>query len=101
MIVYNITTKVDSSITGEWLVWAREFYLPAIISTACFKQANIYRLLEADEMEGLTYIIQLRAESLAFYDKYSDDHAPAIRQRALDKWGNKCIAFHSVMEVVQ
>jgi hypothetical protein len=100
MIIYNVTIKVHSSIKNEWLSWLKEEHIPEVIATGCFTHANILQLLEIDETEGPTYAIQYQAESKSLYNNYIEKHAGVIRQKSFDKWGDKFIAFRSVMQVV-
>jgi hypothetical protein len=57
-------------------------------------------LLDIDNTEGPTYAIQYTAESKAFYNLYIEKFANNMRQKALDKWGNKFIAFRTLMQMV-
>lgn len=100
MFIYNVTIKVQESIKTEWLSWLREEHIPEVINTGCFTQAVILRLLETDDTEGPTYAIQYHAESKAMYNQYIEKFAGALRQKSFDKWGDKFIAFRSVMQVV-
>ncbi len=100
MILYNVTVKAENSIAGAWLTWLKEEHIPDIIATGCFTHATVLRLLETDDTEGLTYAVQYHAESKALYNRYIDQFAGEMRKRAFDKWGNKFIAFRSLMEVV-
>lgn len=100
MIIYNVTIKVHSSIKNEWLIWLKEEHIPEVIKTGCFTHATILQLLEIDESEGPTYAIQYHAESKSLYNNYIEKHAGLMRQKSFDKWGDKFIAFRSVMQVV-
>jgi len=100
MIIYNVTVKVHSSIKNEWLTWLKEEHIPEVIKTGCFTHATILQLLEIDESEGPTYAIQYHAESKSLYNNYIEKHAGLMRQKSFDKWGDKFIAFRSVMQVV-
>jgi len=100
MIIYNVTTKVDSAIQHEWLSWLKEEHIPDILNTGCFTNANILQLLETDDTDGPTYAIQYLAESKALYNRYIEKFAGIMRQKSFDKWGNQFIAFRSVMQVV-
>ena len=101
MIIYNVTIKVHDSIKAEWLTWLKEEHIPEVIATGCFTTATILHLLEVDDSEGPTYAIQYRAESKAIYNQYIEKFAGIMRQKSFDKWGDKFIAFRSVMQVVQ
>lgn len=100
MIVYNVTIKVDASISNEWLTWLKEEHIGDVLATGCFSNANILRLLEVDESEGPTFAVQYFAESKSDYNLYIEKFAGIMRQKSFEKWGNKFIAFRSVMEVV-
>ena len=100
MFIYNITIKVQESIKNDWLRWLKEEHIPEVIGTGSFTHAVILRLMEVDDSEGPTYAIQYHAQSKALYNNYIENHATAMRQKSFDKWGDKFIAFRSVMQVV-
>jgi hypothetical protein len=99
-VIYNVTIKVDQRIAVQWLAWLLKEHIPAIISTGCFTSYKVVRLLEIDEAEGPTYAVQYFAPDLAEYTRYIRDHAPALRQDSINKWGEAFIAFRSLMEVI-
>lgn len=99
-IIYNVTIKVAESIKNEWLQWLKEEHIPEVTGTGCFTHALIVRLLETDESEGPTFAIQYYAATKSDYDRYIELHAPLLRQKSLNKWGDRFIAFRSVMEIV-
>ncbi len=100
MIVYNVTVKVEAGIANEWLEWLQNEHISEVIGTGCFTKASILKLLEVDETEGPTFAIQYFAESKAIYNQYMEKHAGILRQKSYEKWGNKFIAFRSVMQVI-
>lgn len=100
MILYNVTVKTDHSIAEAWLQWMKEEHIPEILATGCFTKASILRLLEVDDSEGPTHAVQYFAESKANYNRYLDKFAAELRKKAIQKWGEKFIAFRSVMQVV-
>ena len=100
MFIYNVTIKVDHSIHDNWLQWMKEVHIPDVMKTGCFEKHVFIRLLETDETEGLTYAVQYYAISKAQYNRYIDLYAAKLRKDGMDKWGNKFIAFRTLMEVV-
>jgi hypothetical protein len=100
VIVYNVTTKVTTSINHAWLHWLKEEHIPDIINTGCFTHATVLQLLETDDSEGPTYAVQYFAERKSLYNNYIETFAAQMRQKAFDKWGNKFIAFRSLMQVI-
>lgn len=101
MIIYNVTIKVDATIADQWLKWLQEEHIPDVLQTGCFSGYKVVRLLEVDDTEGPTYAIQYNAESKADYNRYIQLHAVALRDKSYQKWGNRFLAFRSVMQVVE
>ena len=100
MIIYNVTVKVDASIAKEWLHWMKTEHIPEIMKTKCFTGYRILHLLGEHESEGSTYTIQYESPEYAAYEKYIQQHANSMRSEALNKWGERFVAFRTIMEVV-
>jgi hypothetical protein len=100
MIVYNVTSKVSHAIAADWLTWLKAEHIPDLVNTGCFTHAVILHLLEADDEEGITYAVQYHAESRALYNRYMDQFSAEMRKKAIDKWGDKVIAFRTLMQLV-
>jgi hypothetical protein len=100
MIVYNNTIKVDPAIETAWLQWLQQEHIPDIIASGQFTHWKMFRLLEQDDTDGLTFVIQYFAPTLENYYEYIEEYAPLLQQKAFDKWGDRFIAFHTVMQVV-
>ncbi len=100
MIIYNVTIKVHNSIHNDWLQWLKEEHVLDIMQTNCFSQYRIMKLLEIDDTEGPTYAVQYFAESKSLYNNYVEKFASEMRNRSFAKWGDKFIAFRSVMQIV-
>lgn len=100
MFIYNVTIKLDNSIHEAWVKWMHEEHLPGIMNTGCFEKFQFVRLLDIDESEGPTYAVQYYAISKAQYNRYIDLYAANMRKASTDKWGDRFIAFRTLMEVV-
>jgi hypothetical protein len=57
--------------------------------------------LEVGEQEGVTYAVQFYAASLPQYNTYITNHAPALRLKANQKWGDQVLGYRTIMEIVQ
>jgi hypothetical protein len=100
MIVYNVTNKILPAIESEWLAWLKVEHIPDIMASGQFTEFKLYRLLDDNEMDGATYITQYFSLTKENYERYIQENAPLLRQKAFDKWGNQFIAFRTIMEVV-
>ena len=101
MFIYNITIKVNNSILKQWMKWQMEEHVPQIMDTHLFSGYKIYRLLEQDDVGEITYIFQYHTDDIKNYQKYIDEHAPLLREKAISKWGDGFVAFRSLLQSVQ
>jgi hypothetical protein len=101
MIVYNITIKILPAIEKEWIEWQKTEHIPAIMASGHFTGYRFYRLLDQDTSDGITYVLQYFAVSLAAFEQYIQVNAPQLRKEALQRWGDQFIAFRTVMEEIQ
>lgn len=101
MFIYNVTVKIDWSIHDAWVQWMLHEHIPEMTGTGCFTHAQLVRVLDSDEKEGPTYATQYFAESKPDYNRYIEIHSAKMRQRSFDKWGDRFIAFRSLMQIIQ
>jgi ribosomal protein L11 methylase PrmA len=100
MIIYNVTIKVEATVAEQWLQWMKEEHLADMMSTGLFSDYRMSRLMEQDEAEGVTFVVQYHTDSIENYQSYLDDYAPKMRQKGLSKFADKMVAFRTVMEVI-
>jgi len=100
MIVYNLTIKVSWGILDKWLPWEMQEHIPAVMATQLFDDYKFFRLLDEDETEGPTFVLQYFTTALERYEQYIIEFAARFRQEGQDKWGDRFIAFRTVMEEV-
>jgi hypothetical protein len=101
MLIYNVTIQIEKEIAAQWLHWLMHEHIPDVMNTGCFVDHQIVKLLDADESETLTYAIQYRAANREILDKYLNEHAPALRKEGTKKWGERFVAFRTIMEVIR
>lgn len=101
MIVYNVTCKVRWEIMEGWLGWQVDEQIPAMLKTGLFDSYQLYRLLDQEEEEGPTFVIQYFTSNLERYEQFLIEFAPGMQQAGWDKWGEGFIAFRTLMERVR
>jgi hypothetical protein len=100
MILYNVTVKLMTSIEKDWLQWMREEHISEVLGTGLFNEARLWKMMDMEEEDGVTYAVQYTADSIEQYRTYVEVHAAAMRQKGIDKWGERFIAFRTLMERV-
>ena len=101
MIVYNVTTQPAWEIHEEWLNWMKEVHIPDVMATGMFSGYRMLRMLDVDQPDGPTYTVQYFSQSRDYYEHYLANFAKELREKGIDKWGDRLIAFRSLMEVVE
>ena len=97
MFIYNVTTHVEPSIEQEWLLDERRPF-PKMIKQA-FLQAKLFKVITDQDQGGLAMphnIIVIHARSMRLYGATRK----ALRQDAIDRFGNAILAFRTQLEEI-
>jgi hypothetical protein len=99
-VFYNVTVSLDPSIEQDWLQWMKQTHIPDVLSTGLFLQSKILRIHGYEE-NGVTYAIQYRLASMDHLNRYQQIHAPSLQADHLNRYGEKAIAFRTVLEIIE
>lgn len=102
MIVYNVTCNVENPMANEWLEWMKTVHIPEVMATGCFVENKILKLHnpETDD-EGINYAIQYTCDSIETLERYRSEFGPGLQTKTLEKYGNKVLAYRSVLEIIE
>lgn len=101
MIYYNVTINIEDDVHQAWLKWMIEVHLPEVMATGFFLSNGMSKLLSRQPDEtGTTYVIQYLANSMADYETYRDEYAPALQAKTKALFDGKFVAFRTLMEKV-
>jgi len=89
---------VDKAIAIEWLQWQKEIHIPQIMGTGLFHDYRFYELLEPDEFEGKTYVLQCFTNERNNYETYLLVFDPLLSRNAVQRWGDQFIGFRTLMK---
>jgi len=100
MILYNVTVNVDEDVHQVWLEWMKAEHLPMVMQTGKFLTCKMFKILSVQEDEtGHTYSIQYTANSMADYEDYSQNFAPALQAETKQRFDGKFVAFRTLLEL--
>ncbi len=101
MVLYNVTVSVEENVENDWLMWMKDTHVPEVMATGYFLRSRIMRLLnERPDATGITYAIQYELENIGQLDIYLAEAAPALQKKHMDLFGEKTMAFRTVLEEV-
>jgi hypothetical protein len=101
MFVYNITFKVDHESLDDWMQWQKTVQIPDILATGCFYDHHFYELMNLEENDGSTFVIQFLAKSKSDYNRYQQIYAAGLRHRAIKKWQDHVVSFRTLLKNVE
>lgn len=99
MIIYNVTSNIDSSVHNQWLTWIKE-HIPQVLATGHFTEAKLTKVLVDDQMGGVTYSVQYRAKSREALENYYANDADRLRQETFQRFGDQVLAFRTELEII-
>jgi hypothetical protein len=99
MIIYNVTINIENDVKEEWLEWMKTVHVPEVMRTGYFIENMICKVL-VDEEQGSTYSVQYTCNSLSDYGQYKKFQASHFQKQLADKYGNKLVAFRTLLEIV-
>lgn len=97
MYIYNVTIKVTKDIVDDWVRWMKEEHMDEVIATGMFDRYHFYELIEPLDEEGRTFVAQYVTDRQERYQRYIDEFAPGLREKGYKRFGDRFIAFRSVM----
>ena len=99
MIIYNVTVNIDDSVHDEWLMWMKEKHIPDVMATGFFLENKLCRIM-VDEEQGRSYSFQYTCKNMEDLKEYQAKHAPRLQKEVKDKYGDKFVAFRTLLEVI-
>ena len=100
MIVYNVTVNIDKSIVDDWLTWMQEIHIPEVMNTGIFLKSQIHRVITKDDT-GSTFAIAYTCPSMKDLHQYQINFAKELQQQHISRYGDKVVAFRTLMEIIQ
>ena len=101
MVIYNITTHVESSIEESWLNWMKEKHIPEMLATKKFKTAKIFKIINENDKGGISYAAQYQCDNKITLEQYLNDFAAKLREDSVNKFGDRILSFRTELELIE
>ena len=98
MVIYNVTSQLDSDIEAQWIQWMQDVHIPEMLATEQFTEVTILKIVDASDSENVSYAVQYACESLDHLQVYLDRFSTKLRQSALDAFGEKVFSFRTILK---
>ena len=100
MIIYNVTLSVEESVKDDWLKWIKCVHIPEVMATGFFLKSQINRVIVQGD-SGNTFAIAYTCDSMKDLHQYQVKFAPDLQKKHAARYGDKAVAFRTLMEVIQ
>ena len=100
MIIYNVTVSVEESIKVDWLIWMKSVHIPEVMATGIFFKSQINRVIVQADSDN-TFAIAYSCESMEDLHQYQVKFASNLQKKHVNRYGDKAVAFRTLMEVIQ
>ena len=100
MIIYNVTVSVEESIKTDWLNWMKTKHIPEVMAAAVFTKAQINRVIVQGDSNH-TFAIAYTCPSMKDLHQYQINFAAELQEKHLARYGDKAVAFRTIMEVIE
>ena len=99
MIIYRVTISIDPEIEADWFAWMQQVHVPEVLRTGCFTECRTYKVVAAEERE-LSYVLQYHCPSLARYQQYRENFAPALQKAHTDRYAGRFRGSRQLLEEI-
>ncbi|AOW20942.1 DUF4286 family protein [Urechidicola croceus] len=100
MFIHNITTNVDESVVNDWLDWMHQTQIPAIMETGKFLSVKLCEVLVKEDLGGVTFAVQLTAETKEKLSSYLTDHSYKFKEAEMKLFNGKFGTFTTELKVI-
>jgi hypothetical protein len=101
MYLYNVTINVEDDIHDDWMDWMKAIHIPEVMATGCFVANRMLKVLSEVENNGTTYSMQYYFSRMEDYTRYKEKFAPALQKTSILRYGQKFVAFRTLLEIVE
>ena len=99
MILVNLTLKIDPAFRQAMMAFIRETYLPAQLAQEAVLDGRLFRLLDQDESDGLTEVLQLTLQDEAAYRSWLEQPSNQLHEQLGPRFKDTYVSFQTAMEL--
>lgn len=100
MIIYSVTVSLASEVEEDWRNWMITKHIPDVMETGYFVEKRMTKVIEGHEEGVINYNIQYLCESIEKLNEYNSKCAPKLQKEHGDRFGDRFIAFRTLLELI-
>ena len=100
MIICNTTYHVDCKVSGDFLDWLRDYYLPEALVGGLVNCPRLLRLMGHNE-GGVCYALQLQAATLSDLQRWNQAVGKHLHELLTERFGEQVAGFTTFMEELE
>ncbi len=88
---------MDCEVSGDFLDWMRDFYLPQALEGSMVRNPRLMRLMGHNE-GGACFALQLEAATLGELQRWNQAVGKVLHEKLTKRFGDKVAGFTTFME---
>jgi len=88
---------VDCSVSGDFIDWMRNYYVPRAVESGMVEKPRLMRLMGHKE-GGACYALQLQAATLSDLQRWNQAVGKVLHEKLSKRFGDKVAGFTTFME---
>ena len=101
MYVLNLTFSIDKNIFQEWMDWYNEHGASKFSNNTLVTTVKLFNILGTEKEEDITRCVHLEFEDNQKLHHFYTREFVQISGEIKNKFGDKCLYFGSVLELIK
>lgn len=102
MTIINTTFIIDPTLRHEVLTWIKNTYIASAVHSNALEQMTVTTKILShsdDDTEG--YAVHLWFDTMSQAADWDSRIGEKLRKKIVGRWGQKALAFHTYLEVIE
>lgn len=102
MTIINTTFIIDSTLSHEVLAWIKNTYIASAIHSQALEQKIIMtKILGHTDDNSESYAVHICFDTMLQAADWDTRLGEKLRKKITERWGQKALAFHTYMKVIE
>ncbi|HUH74937.1 MAG TPA: DUF4286 family protein [Chitinophagales bacterium] len=100
MILYNITFHVELGVVADFKEFLIQEHLPFVTDSSHVLEHKLFKLLNVDESEAMTWTMQYYLEDMGTYNQHIAVIDTKLKKEIYERYGEQVLHFCSILEKI-
>ena len=98
--IVNITAKVDASVSEQWKIWVKDFFIPHLNAAVHAENIVFSRVLSMKDVDGDAFSIQTTVAGQQGVSRFEQQGMPEFIYMTQKEFVGQVVFFKTLMEIL-